>query len=120
MHFRCSNESSKQLAELPTRGDRGYGSPKTSAKDSTHTDDVSRADYSNVLEGVTIYTTLESCAQRSGIMALAKVGSVVFLQTDPGQYSIGNIMRNMTFGTKLEAPHGASQHAKDSRGASAA
>lgn len=60
--------------------------------------------YANVLAGVTVYTTLESCAQCSGIMALAKLGQVVFLQTDPGQYSVGNIMRNMTVNTGLPAP----------------
>lgn len=52
--------------------------------------------YANVLSGVTIYTSLESCSQCSGIMALGSVGRVVFLQRDPGQYSIGNILRNLT------------------------
>lgn len=60
--------------------------------------------YGNLLSGVTLYTTLESCAQCSGIMALAKVKQVVYLQTDPGQYGVGNIMRNMTAGTGLPAP----------------
>ena len=60
--------------------------------------------YGSILSGVTLYTTLESCAQCSGIMALAKLGRVVYLQTDPGQYGIGNIMRNMTAGTGLPAP----------------
>ena len=60
--------------------------------------------YGNLLSKVTLYTTLESCAQCSGIMALAKLLQVVFLQTDPGQYSVGNIMRNMTVGTGLPSP----------------
>lgn len=60
--------------------------------------------YSTLLRNVSVYTTLESCAQCSGIMALANLGTVIFLQTDPGQYSIGNIMRNMTVKTGLEAP----------------
>lgn len=60
--------------------------------------------YSTLLSNVSVYTTLESCAQCSGIMALAKLGTVIFLQIDPGQYSIGNIMRNMTVKTGLEAP----------------
>lgn len=60
--------------------------------------------YDSLLSTVTLYTTLESCAQCSGIMALAKLAQVVFLQTDPGQYSVGNIMRNLTQGTKLPAP----------------
>lgn len=48
-------------------------------------------DFSNV----SIYTSLESCAQCSGVMALASVKEVIYLQSDPGQYLIGNIMRNL-------------------------
>jgi tRNA(Arg) A34 adenosine deaminase TadA len=48
------------------------------------------------LQGVTIYTSLESCAQCSGVMALAQVTEVVYLQTDPGMYFIGRILRNLT------------------------
>ena len=54
------------------------------------------ANYLNVLSKVTIYTSLESCAQCSGIMALGKVKSVVYLQPDPGQFCVGNIMYNLT------------------------
>src|SRR5262249_22014479 len=35
--------------------------------------------YSNVLSDVSIYTTLESCSQCSGIMALGSVKEVIFL-----------------------------------------
>jgi tRNA(Arg) A34 adenosine deaminase TadA len=60
-------------------------------------DDVSKSqDYMNILSNVTIYTSLESCAQCSGIMALGKVKAVVYLQHDPGMYVIGNILRNLT------------------------
>ena len=52
--------------------------------------------YSNILSDVTVYTSLESCSQCSGIMALGSVRSVVFLQRDPGQSSIGNILRNLS------------------------
>jgi tRNA(Arg) A34 adenosine deaminase TadA len=52
--------------------------------------------YTNLLNGVTIYTSLESCAQCSGIMALGMVGKVVYLQHDPGQYVIGNFLYNLT------------------------
>lgn len=45
---------------------------------------------------VTIYTSLESCSQCAGVMALAQVRNVVYLQTDPGMYMIGNILRNLT------------------------
>lgn len=53
-------------------------------------------EYSNILSDVTIYTSLESCAQCAGIMTLAKVKEVVYLQTDPGMYGIGNILYNFT------------------------
>jgi len=52
--------------------------------------------YSTVLGGVTVYTSLESCAQCSGVMALGQVGRVVYLQRDPGTYHIGNILWNLT------------------------
>ena len=52
--------------------------------------------YTTTLSGVTIYTSLESCAQCSGIMALANVKSVIYLQSDPGQYRIGNILYNLS------------------------
>ncbi|ALA57801.1 deaminase [Nitrospira moscoviensis] len=47
------------------------------------------------LTDITIYTSLESCAQCSGMMSLARVKEVVFLQFDPGAYRIGNIMYNL-------------------------
>ena len=47
------------------------------------------------LTDVTLYTSLESCAQCSGVMSLGRVGHVVFLQHDPGAYRIGNIMYNL-------------------------
>ncbi|MCC2973580.1 hypothetical protein [Massilia sp. IC2-476] len=52
--------------------------------------------YGNALRGVTIYTSLESCAQCSGIMTLGNVKDVIYLQEDPGQYKIGNIMYRLT------------------------
>ncbi len=52
--------------------------------------------YSTTLSGMTVYTSLESCAQCSGIMTLANVMKVVFLQTDPGQHLIGNVLYNLT------------------------
>jgi tRNA(Arg) A34 adenosine deaminase TadA len=55
----------------------------------------SRDDY-NTFEDVTLYTTLESCSQCAGVMALARVKEIVYLQTDPGMYLIGNILRNLT------------------------
>lgn len=52
--------------------------------------------YSTVLGNVTVYTSLESCAQCSGMMALGQVGQVVYLQRDPGTYHVGNILWNLT------------------------
>jgi tRNA(Arg) A34 adenosine deaminase TadA len=61
---------------------------------------VSR-DYSTLLNDVTIYTSLESCAQCSGIMTLGSVKEIVYLQWDQGQFLIGNLMYNATANTKL-------------------
>ena len=60
--------------------------------------------YSTVLSDVTIYTSLESCAQCSGIMALGAVKEVVYLQRDPGQSSIGNILRRLSTPDSFQAP----------------
>ena len=57
---------------------------------------ISPGKHATNLQGVTIYTSLESCAQCSGVMALAQVTEVVYLQTDPGMYFIGRILRNLT------------------------
>jgi tRNA(Arg) A34 adenosine deaminase TadA len=55
-------------------------------------------------EDTTVYTSLESCAQCAGVMSLAKVRQVVYLQTDPGQFNVGNILRNLTKNTGLQGP----------------
>ena len=60
--------------------------------------------YSTLLKDVTLYTSLESCAQCAGIMALGAVKQVIFLQRDPDQNSIGNILFNLTAGTSYPAP----------------
>ncbi len=52
--------------------------------------------YSNVFNGVTIYTSLESCAQCSGVMTLASCLRVVYLQSDSGQYLVGNLLYNLS------------------------
>ena len=56
-----------------------------------------RVPYATLLNDVTVYTSLESCSQCSGIMALGLVKEVVFLQRDPGQSSIGNILRKLSW-----------------------
>ena len=55
-----------------------------------------RVGYNAVFTGTTIYTSLESCAQCSGVMTLANAKRVVYLQTDPGQYFVGNILYNLS------------------------
>jgi tRNA(Arg) A34 adenosine deaminase TadA len=57
------------------------------------------------LKDVTIYTSLESCAQCSGVMSLARVKQVVYLQNDPGAYRIGNIVYNLA-GNEPSDPDG--------------
>lgn len=57
-----------------------------------------RTSYGKLLTDVTIYTSLESCAQCSGIMTLGDVREVVYMQHDPGQYFIGNMMFQATKG----------------------
>jgi tRNA(Arg) A34 adenosine deaminase TadA len=47
------------------------------------------------LSQVTLYTSLESCAQCSGVMSLAGVKQIVYLQNDFTAYKIGNIMYNL-------------------------
>ena len=47
------------------------------------------------LQNVTLYTSLESCAQCSGVMSLGGVKQVVYLQNDFAAYMIGNIMFNL-------------------------
>src|SRR5688572_16612461 len=53
-------------------------------------------DYMSVLSDVTVYTSLESCAQCSGIMALGKVKAVVYVQRDYGMYVVEKLMPNLT------------------------
>jgi tRNA(Arg) A34 adenosine deaminase TadA len=52
--------------------------------------------YATLLEDVTIYTSLESCAQCSGIMCLGSVKEIVYLQWDQGQFLVGNMMWRAT------------------------
>jgi tRNA(Arg) A34 adenosine deaminase TadA len=56
------------------------------------------------LSNVTIYTSLECCAQCAGIMTLARVKEVVYLQRDFGMYCIGNILYNLTNPGPIPAP----------------
>ena len=55
------------------------------------------------LSDVTVYTSLESCSQCSGMMMLAQVKEVVYLQTDPSMFWVGRILHNLST-EKLRAP----------------
>jgi tRNA(Arg) A34 adenosine deaminase TadA len=59
-----------------------------------------------MLNDVTLYTSLESCAQCSGVMSLAGVKQIVYLQNDFTAYQIGNIMYNLAnrTGTNRQFP----------------
>ncbi len=52
-------------------------------------------EYRTDLSQTTVYTSLESCAQCSGIMALGLLPNVFYLQPDPGQYFVAQLMRNL-------------------------
>jgi tRNA(Arg) A34 adenosine deaminase TadA len=54
------------------------------------------------LHDVTLYTSLESCAQCSGVMSLAGVKQIIYLQNDFTAYKIGNIMYNLA--NRLDVP----------------
>lgn len=71
--------------------------------DSWETGKNSDRDYMKFSD-VSIYTSLESCAQCSGVMTLANLKEVIYLQSDPGQYFIGNILRNLTKKDERPAP----------------
>ncbi len=77
--------------EEPTRGGPGFAADPQSEPDAHRP-----VPYGSLLSDVTLYTSLESCAQCSGIMCLASVKEVVYLQWDQGQYLIGNIMWRAT------------------------
>jgi tRNA(Arg) A34 adenosine deaminase TadA len=63
-----------------------------------------RSHYGLALNKITIYTSLESCAQCSGMMALGGVKQVFYLQSDSGQNAIGNILYNLSPGSSYHAP----------------
>jgi len=78
--------AAESLSNEPAIADKDQ-SPKGATED-----DVRHAS----LAGVTVYTSLESCAQCAGVMALAAIQQVVYLQTDPQFFFVGRILRNLT------------------------
>ena len=74
-----------------------------------------RARFATNLSKVTIYTSLEPCAQCAGIMALARVKEVVYLQRDDGARGVANVLYNLKpygtsplpiDGSRCGLPHG--------------
>ena len=63
---------------------------------------------------VTLYTSLESCAQCSGVMSLAGVKQIVYLQNDFTAYKIGNIMYKLA--NRTVARDGSGNAVKDDKG----
>jgi tRNA(Arg) A34 adenosine deaminase TadA len=66
------------------------------------------------LGDVTLYTTLESCAQCSGVMSLAGVKQIIYLQNDFTAYKIGNLMYKLANRIELKNPDGTLK--KDDKG----
>ena len=58
------------------------------------------------LGDVTLYTTLESCAQCSGVMSLAGVKQIIYLQNDFTAYKIGNLMYKLANRLEVKNPDG--------------
>jgi len=58
------------------------------------------------LNDITLYTSLESCAQCSGVMSLAGVKQIIYLQNDFTAYKIGNIMYNLANRLNVTDPQG--------------
>ena len=59
-----------------------------------------------LLSEVTLYTSLESCAQCSGVMSLAGIKQIVYMQNDFTAYKIGNIMYNLANRTPITDANG--------------
>ena len=103
-HNRIFNSSVEHAEARLVRRVYGLAQVQDSWNTNDYTPQSGPMDDYNTLQNVTLYTSLESCSQCAGIMALGRVKEIVYLQSDPGMYLIGNILRNLTAGTKLQAP----------------
>jgi tRNA(Arg) A34 adenosine deaminase TadA len=63
---------------------------------------------------VTLYTSLESCAQCSGVMSLAGVKQIIYMQNDFTAYKIGNIIYKLA--NRMVARDGSGNVARDDKG----
>lgn len=103
-HNRIFNSSVEHAEARLIRRVYGLAQVQDSWNTNDYTPQSKPMDDYNTLENVTVYTSLESCSQCAGIMALGRVKEIVYLQSDPSMYLIGNILRNLTLDTKLQAP----------------
>jgi tRNA(Arg) A34 adenosine deaminase TadA len=67
---------------------------------------INNRPHSASLGEVTLYTSLESCAQCSGVMSLAGVKQIIYMQNDFTAYKIGNIMYNLANRIDLKDANG--------------
>lgn len=82
-------------ASTPHPRPLGRFAQSASAEKESSSSEIDKS-YATLLNDVTIYTSLESCAQCSGIMTLASVKNICYLQWDQGEFLIGNLMFNAT------------------------
>lgn len=54
--------------------------------------------FGSLLQGHSVYATLEPCAQCSGILDLARVSDVVYAQDDPGQCRVAHMLHALRRG----------------------
>ena len=102
-HNRLFNSSVEHAEARLVQRVYGLAQVQDSWNTNDYRPDMGPMDDYNTLQNVTLYTSLESCAQCAGIMALGRVKEIVYMQSDPGMYLIGNILRNLT-DDKLRAP----------------
>jgi tRNA(Arg) A34 adenosine deaminase TadA len=57
--------------------------------------DTASWSFGSLLQADRLYATLEPCAQCSGIMELANLGSMIYAQDDPGQHHISTVLYNL-------------------------
>ncbi|GAC1364193.1 MAG: hypothetical protein NVSMB32_06500 [Actinomycetota bacterium] len=88
-----TGEAGAQRGLRPRHQQQVYATAVTARAEATQTAEPRK---SSLLSDVTIYTSLESCAQCSGIMTLGSVKEVVYLQWDQGEFLIGNLMYKAT------------------------
>lgn len=55
----------------------------------------SNSGYAAMMQAYTVYSTLEPCSQCAGALDLANVETIVYLQKDPAQKGICNILRRL-------------------------